>query len=338
LTIRIPNLPLLDITLCCLDTNGKPIDESSRISLGSIQNGNAILRAFAQHDLTSAFQGAVRIIKLWAHQHDVYGAMTGYLGGGGWTIWLAQCVLEGIKSGDLVVDLNAGVVEKSRQLVCFFFKMAARTNHLSKPITLDLVHEPIASLGLHRTGTLSVLAPCYGGDFGRSSTLATTHATLTELRAAASTLQESKYDLASILTAKTRVSSLLQFRSILVFELDINLAFAKSPAEAKAWGCQKFLEVLIELEKLCDPTQLRPMPKTLRLGTEWKPLDEAAPGEESVQGFAWWIGLCGDSAALSERIKTVASNLSHEDTTAGLYCTVHVVSSSDSISRLVNIK
>jgi hypothetical protein len=333
LTIRIPNLPSLDVMLCCFDTNHKPIDESSTISMAAIQNGTAIVKAFSQDDLSLAFQGAVRIIKLWAHQHDVYGAMSGYLGGGGWTIWLAQSVLEGLKSGDFLVDSNADVVQKSKQLVRNFFETAARTTHLSKPITLDSVHEAVASLGLHRAGTLSVLTPCFGGDFGRSSTLATTHATLTELRAAASTLQESKYDLASILTARTLVSSMLQFTNILVFELGINMASANKPAEAKAWGCQKFLEVLTGLEKLCNPTQLRPMPKPLRFGTDWKPLDETL----SVHGFAWWMGLYSDSNAFVDKVKTIASNLSH-DATPGLHCAFHVVSSSDSVGRLIKIK
>jgi hypothetical protein len=321
--------------LCCFDTDDKPIDEPSKISWGAIRDGKAILEAFSQYDLTSAFQGAVRVIKLWAHQHDVYGTITGYLGGGGWAIWLAQCVLDGIKSGSLLLDWKADTVQISQQLVCFFFETAARTTHLSEPITLDLVHEPVASPGFHRAGTLSVLAPCSGGDFGRSSTLATTHATLTELRAAASTLQECRYDLASILTTRTLVDTLLMFPNILVFELDTTIAMPKYPAEAKARGCQTFLEVLTELEKLCDPTQLRPMPKPLQLGNDWRPFDETL----TLQGFAWWIGLyCSDSDALADKVKTIASNLTRDATTSGLRWTFQILPSNDAVSRLVKSK
>ena len=96
LTVKLlPQTPPIDILLCLVNFEGIPINEASTFAMEAILVSEEILEvarsapSLAQVDAVRVFQGALRLIKLWAYNREVYGASMGFLGGGGWATFFA---------------------------------------------------------------------------------------------------------------------------------------------------------------------------------------------------------------------------------------------------------
>jgi hypothetical protein len=323
LTIQVADLPSIDLSLCICDSNGTPVDDASRIAWNAYMDGEHILTTLVQSfgiSFLEIFQGALRIIKLWAHNRDVYGAATGFLGGGGWAVWLAHFVLKEVKP-EMLDSFTP--VEASRHLALNFFAAAAKHDPDS-PIALSA--EPLINHNVHHPGTLAVLPPCSDGDFGRAMTRSTTDATLSELKRTLS--------LPLYVSLKPRGSRAFfsEYPQIVAMKL-FRAAEEEStePAELKALGCTNFLALLVLLEKQVNHSTLRPKSRPLRIGREWS-------ASQDETGFVWIVGLAGETAGdqVEAPILQIESDLQSQLLTQVVRLRVEVLALGEALQRVIS--
>ena len=293
LTIRMPGFPSVDLSLCACDSNGVPLSQTSQISLDSIQDCKALLSALENAGgkmLVQVFQGALRIVKLWAFRHDVYGAVTGFLGGGSWAIWVARCALEMTERG--LLDLEGESSQLIDQLVRHFFAVASKSR-TEDYIGIDQsVNLPDVDVQQRHIGNLVVLAPHSNANLSRSTTQSTSSTTLAALRRAAATLAHEQSSLSCLLEGMSETEFVEEYPQIIVLECQHHAPSSSSdpikPAEVKAWGSRKFLRILVDLEKKINPAELRPKSCPVKIGKR----------------FVWLVGvqlLLQDNAATVQK-------------------------------------
>lgn len=276
----------MDIALCICDGEGMPVNSSSQVALDSLMTGQTILRSLHNAGglvLEKAYKQALRIVKVWAMHKDIYGSSTGFLGGGGYAVWLANaCLLFWEQQGQYVKANmsrpNDGLVEK---LVRYFFNSVTsvpvesfclgielRSEHGQENESTSTIHHR-----RHRPGTLSIRAPCDstgGSDFGRSTTRSTAQRIVTEMRNASSFLSsrnsggDLRRSLLELLKQPCSLENFLsQFPYVILMTVSCanpdstSLTFTKpqhlhnnlaKPAEWKAWGNTQFLNIVVSLE------------------------------------------------------------------------------------------
>ena len=354
MTIRMPELPSVDISLCVCDEEGRPLNDASRDLLASIQDGEEIMSALSNaggEALVKAFQGALRLLKIWAFRHDVYGAASGFLGGGGWAVWLARIALDAVKRGDLTIADDSDPIQISHELVRFFF--CADLTDTLRVVTLYSEEEAMQShlLGPQlRLGTLSILTPCSHGDLCRSTTQSTTIAIQTELQQTAVYLRRSR-DLSCIFQIRANTDFIASFTHVMAMELycasfspDLHLMSVK-PADLRALGNQQFLNLLVNLEKGAGNVScFRPKAQPLKIGKEWN------AGADVEFGFCWLVGLKCDDSSSCTAFQSLVAQLEpdiHQDVSAAfgvtdsaeiLHCNVKVLTSTEAKGMVIESK
>lgn len=263
LTIRVPEFPSVDLSLCACDSNGEPIDRPSQISLDSIHDCNALLSALEEAGgsiLVKVFQGALRIVKLWAFRQDVYGAATGFLGGSSWAIWVARCALEMTKRG--LLDFKVETSTLIDKLARHFFEAASKCRTEDYISIGQGAKLPDVDVQQRHIGNLVVLAPCSNVNLCRSTTQSTSATTLAALKHSAVTLAHEQSNLSCLLKKMTEMEFVEGYQHIIILECRHHEPSSSSdpikPAEIKAWGSRQFLRILVELEKKINPAVLRP--------------------------------------------------------------------------------
>jgi hypothetical protein len=251
LTIKLaPNLPSADLLVARVDNDGRPVDLSSQQALDSIESTNAILASVKNQGIRQEiFQGAVRIVKLWAHRRQIYGSAFGYLGGGGWVTLLAW-VLE--ISNDWKKDLSQDDdAIAARQIAAFFFRNVLSLWSNSNVVALE--GTPLESVE-HERNNMVIISPKGAGNFGRSSTKSTTAQTLGELRRVAQLLNLSSTDLETCLKLYAE-----ECPNVVVLRIQNlpNSSSAIKPAEAKARGATLSLSLTVALERVLAADQIR---------------------------------------------------------------------------------
>lgn len=363
-----PQLPAVDIMLCLVDPNGQPLDEESGIALSAVEDSDFVLNQISatasgaeiESDfLLDVFRGALRLVKLFAYQRDVYGSELGFLGGGGWAVWLAGhlvcAVQKGVLRSAIIAGKDAPLV--SRAIVKSFLVDSAAwawSEPLSLPGSLSANHP--TSEAKHQA-PMSVLAPRSHGDFGRNSTTSTQAATSKELRNAAAQLLKvkgSENDLSnaleSLLTPRHVRDFTAGFPHCCVVELFVQEspttrppraclgdAALPLPAELKGWGSTRVLKLVVAIEKSLQNVGLRPRSKPVSMGNEWSAFTEIREnGSKVCFGWAWIIGM-DDVSTRSRRIvleeeAALVSDLAHTFPSAcschTFHCGVHLLESS----------
>ena len=290
MTLRFPDFPKIDLTLCVCDENGYAINDSSQNVLDTIEDGEVLLDALLQsggESLVKAYEQALRIIKMWAYTRDIYGAASGFLGGGGWAVWLAMLVMDAVESEKLALNQKGCTVPLFYKIVQVFFDSAAALPSESISIRHTTTKSPDATRQ-HRTCTLSILAPISNGDFGRTTTQSTTSTTVYEIQRAARTLKQNPTVLADLLKAASSANFIAEFQHILSLEINTPSTASIKPADLKAWGNQQFLNMLVVLEtKIGDPAFLRPKSRPFRWDQDWT----SEHSDDTRIGFTWLVGL-----------------------------------------------
>eukprot|EP00980_Cylindrotheca_fusiformis_P018677 scaffold6219_cov146-Cylindrotheca_fusiformis.AAC.12 len=267
LTVKLaPNLPSADLLLARVDKNGVGADIGSQHALDSIEDARAILSSVQIQGLDEAsFQGAVRIIKLWAHRRSIYGSSSGYLGGGGWAMLLAW-VLENKADWKDMVSHHTDSRKAARQVAVYFFRNALTLWADSRFVALSGSSCNAAAVVEEERHNMAITLPRSGGSLGRSSTKSTTHQTWQELRRATQLLKESdgESNLEACLLPYVEESA-----DILLIEVEFASAGIK-PAEVKARGATLALSILVELERVLSADQIRPNAGAVRRnGSFW---------------------------------------------------------------------
>lgn len=266
LTVKLaPNLPSVDLLLARTDAMGVPLDIGSQHALDSIEDAKAILGSAQRQGLDSeAFQGALRIIKLWANRRRIYGSSSGYLGGGGWAILLAW-VLESKSDWKDAVSRDDNMRAASQVAVYFFqnaFSFWSNTTIVALVGSTDFLTE-------EERNNMVVVTPKSEGHFGRSSTTSTTLQTWQELRRTAKFLPRGESS--SILNhLETCLLPYVEDSSeVLALKVEITSATVK-PAEVKARGATLALSLMVALERVLSADQIRPTSGAVRKhGSFW---------------------------------------------------------------------
>ena len=252
LTVKLsPQYPSLDVLLCRVDSAGEPTDVVGQTAIDSIRDLEFIHSAVHGIDFcpgTSDFkgwevyQGALRVIKLWAFRRQIYGTSMGYLGGGGWAILLLWVLQRGSEN-NFQIQATSSLGQAAEELASFFFKNIIELYRNSKYIVTvstsmdeELV-ERAAEIAAKR-GSLSVLAPLSKGDFGRSTTASTTQTMWEEIRHAqrarsVDDLISAPYDIAGSSPA--------------VLSLQLRIPSDSKPSEIKAWGATRALNLTVAM-------------------------------------------------------------------------------------------
>ena len=257
--------PSLDLMVSCIDANGNPLSKIDEDSLNVLKDTTLIKSSFSLFQRwNSKYEqiicGAIRILKAWAHQRKIYGTKAGFLGGGGWTI-LILWMLSTSNQTEISELFNcASVVSCSKKVVTYFFRNIVSKWSNNCVVTLNNIllsgtgHE--FNGDVDRKSNLNVIAPISHGNFGRSSTQSTTYTLKWELQRAKNLLDDKDEFDASIFENYQQSGSL-----ILLLEIEIpaeNLEGNPKPAEVKAWGTSKHLNLIVALERILPAELLRP--------------------------------------------------------------------------------
>lgn len=258
LTIKLaPNLPAADLLLA-RTLQGETFDVASRQALDSIDDSQVILRRVQELGMKQrVFQGAVRIIKLWAQRRGIYGSSMGYLGGGGWAILMA-CVLEHNIQWNGSMDVTNDAASAS-QIASFFFCHILEYWSNVRVVTLEGTNT--AALGDDQRNNMVVMAPKSGGNFGRSSTRSTTQHTWNEMRRAAQLLHRATTNVSPHSTLETcmlpHIVGSGACGKILALKVPIKSASLK-PADVKARASILGLSTTVALERILPADFIRP--------------------------------------------------------------------------------
>jgi hypothetical protein len=258
LTVKLaPNLPSADLLLARTDDNGIPVDIASQHALDSVDDAKTILGSSQTQGLDQeAFQGAVRIIKLWANRRRIYGSSAGYLGGGGWAILLAWVLENKADWKDMVSSDD--ITKAARQLAIYFFRNVFTLWSNTNMVALRGSSPPQIQ---EERNSIVVIPPKSGGNFGRSSTKSTTQQTWQELRRAAQLLLDSTGDS----NLETCLMPYVE-ESLEVLALEVEIASSIKPAEVKARGATLALSATVALERVLSADQIRPTSGVVRKG------------------------------------------------------------------------
>lgn len=263
--------PSLDLMVSCIDENGNPLSKVDEDSLNALKDTAFIKSSFSLFQrwnpkCEQIICGAIRILKAWAYQRQIYGTKAGFLGGGGWTI-LVLWMLSTSKESEISELFDcASVTSCSTKIATYVFR-----NILSKwsndcVVTLNNIlvngkgHE--FNDDVDRKSNLNVIAPISHGNFGRSSTQSTTYTLKWELQRAKNLLgDKDKFD-ASIFEKYQQSGPL-----ILLLEIEIpaeKFEGNPKPADVKAWGTSKQLNLVVALERILPAEVIRPSSCVIR--------------------------------------------------------------------------
>jgi len=278
LTVRIPDLPSLDLTV--VPQNGQPINENDVILSTLAESGGKAL--------ISCFQGALRILKVWAYKRDIYGSMSGFLSGSALAIWVARCAM----------DVHP---KSSEELVGRFFAWAvAFEGHpyvslvSSGDNCFDLEHAGVLTITLHSESDAN--------NFSSKATASTTRAIFQELRDASTYLSYLKpFDLETFLGDSKRSTQQFIFAFSHSISIKIKSVLPKdlTPADIKAHGHKEVLSLMVQLEKssVSANSILRPKAQCIRLPSKnVTDLDEIS--------FVYMIGV-GTSSSHPSLLKAI---------------------------------
>ena len=305
LTVKLwTSAPSVDLVLCRRFSDGRPVDERSKIALHGIRNTSilwdALRNACSRNDnhIQDVFSGALRIIKLWAFRRGLYGSSTGFLGGGAWAVLLAHTMIYGTQESALMCPSSGGATSHvSLRVVKHFFETSSRW---SLPLSVNLTNELV---GVRATRPMTIASSSEVGSLGRSTTLSTALAVMNELRRAASLLGSTEGDLTTQLAAVLHKPSLADFYSVFETILLIRVSAPEDKSsgicvsDVKAWACRQLLHLTLGIERvLNDASLVRPRPTPIR---EYS---------KSSKTFVWLIGV--KSPISRELLDFVDTNLS----------------------------
>ena len=316
LTIKLsPQYPSLDILLCRMDSSGKPIDKTSQTAYDTLKDTEAVLesvRGAASSSVVTAsdmkystldvYQGALRIIKVWSDRRQICGANLGFLGGGGWAILLAWT----LEQTNWKPQHGMSLTEAIHGLVRHFFEnilrlwsnaprgVAALSNSIIDPFTLEDASEIASS-----RGSMAVMAPRSGGNFGRSTSASTTRTTWDEIRNVQNRIMENgeNFDLEQVLDEPYDISkNIIGGGTSLILALGLDMKNKRGggntstsperslrPAEVKAWGATRLLNIIVALERKIGSTNIRPSSQVIKKknGSFWFAIAITTVGEKN---------------------------------------------------------
>ena len=271
-----PQYPFLDLMICQVNSCEDPVDNISAGVINTIKDNDAIMSAIyslkkiAPFNKIEVISGALRIIKLWAYNRQIYGTKFGFLGGGGWLIlllWFVQCDQLDLSN----ISNESTIAGASSQLAKLFFQ-----DILSKWSNTDVIrlrhfdrNEVVvikeASDLVTSRNSMAVIAPESGGNFGKSSTKSTYLTTAREILRAKQLLGEKSSDFNLILETFTMYG--------LFLALSIKIpsgTHTTKPADIKALGAAHILNMIISLEHKIGPSVIRPISNaTKKEGSFW---------------------------------------------------------------------
>lgn len=302
LTIRIPGLPLVDLALCACKYDESLFQESFRRPLDSLKDGQEILNSIelaGGPPLVHSFQGALRIIKVRAKRRDISGASCGFLGGGGWALWLARCTLD-------FHNANTEKQMSSQQLVHIFFITAA-TVASSGLMTLHTSDNIIdQDMQFRCSAPLYIQAPVSKGNLARTTTKSTIQTIFSELNSAA------HLELTSLLQQTMPFTSLVTMDAVVCFEIYTIPTDNDPPHDdrkdrlraIKSDGDTCFLNMLVKLEtEIGKPENFRPKSTPFRIPHHY------VLGEHDCHafGFCWMVGILESDELFLAAVQKFAS-------------------------------
>jgi len=282
LTLRLwPQSPSFDISVCICDASGRPVDSpvTNKTTYESIRNSpflrDRIIAAASTQtttptDFTPIFYGALRIVKLWAVRRSIYGNSMGYVGGGGWAIWLARIVIDCLRDGTLAILEHDNIDDQSqasasRRIVAHFWRRISRTWDPSMVVSIaNCVSSEHRERPNH--SRMSILDSSGCGNFWKSSTRSTIHATKVEFERAAALLDSilpedecfkgilSPIQAEEIIRGPALVLTVKASKDAAPGGDSIDL-----PAETETWGKTRLLSSLVALEQKLSEEQCRPL-------------------------------------------------------------------------------
>ena len=289
LTIRIPELPSLDVFAYAVGTNGEALDNNGQMGVETVKDGAILLDSVFQaggNNLVEHYQGALRVIKMWAIRRGVYGASTGFLGGGSWAVWLASVVLDEIQ--EAASSSRNGMMSSHEMVHCFF----RRASKIRWGDVVTLQKTTTANpLDVTRRRVVSIMAPsCQQTCLTSRSTPSTWATILREIHHAA-ILADSAPLVSVFSVPPVTMPALVSTCPTGVVLLDVKAQDGRR-GEVKAWGNQQFVWVLVELEKLVDGASD---------GELFRPL--ATPSRhflsDGAVSFSWMIGIQDPAASVT---------------------------------------
>jgi len=291
LTIKLaPGLPAVDLLLA--RTTGETLDVASQQALDSIDDSQLILQRIQSLGMkASIFQGAVRMVKLWAHRRGIYGSSMGYLGGGGWAVLMAG-VLEDITQWNELIDVADDALS-ARKIAMFFFREVF--NYWSNARVVTLQGTNLSYKSTDQRNNMVVLAPKSGGNFGRSSTRSTTQQTWTELRKVAQLLNGDSLNSDCINKLETCLLPHIvcgkASGNTIILALKVNIkSCALKPADIKARGAILGLSTTVALERILPACNIRPDSNVRRKnGAFWFVTEIALSGTEEKKLLAEFV-------------------------------------------------
>jgi len=369
-----PKTPSIDLLVAFVDSSDVPVSASSASALSNKTNADATIEIvelsaldalsvkgsdehLIRENARAIFSGALRCIKLWAKNNDVYGQAAGFLPGAAYATMLAVFLSEGFSLREIEIDAEELSPEllasRALEVVDYFFKRAATWSwpeaisitSPSKPIVCSESGPNEASILATKRGTMAITANTIGthdveANYARSVTASTTQATLDEFKRAQSLLQLRQ---TTSSTGKSSYEKLLEKRSVEEFiemheflvcfevfvedqDTDISAPANPSmitPAEIKAWGSSRALSTLVYLEQhLKSRSMLRLRPKTIKPN-----------GEDR---FFWLLGVNGGGIT---EFKTLIANCSSnypEDHQSSLMLNVSIVEQDDALHQFAS--
>lgn len=277
LTLKInPRAPPVDLMACQCTSGGAPVDAIAKAAIDSIEDGRLVVEELGKtpqgsSSVIEAFEGALRLCKLWAYRRQIYGAALGFLGGGGWALLIAKFMTKGLRSGDLrleeTVENGLDIKAAAINILSYCFKeMELSWNQGVIALSETQTSTETRDIALAR-GTISVVAPVSGGDFARNTTRSTVESIANEIQRANAIMSGGSAD---FFLPMTQAEFLTQGSSILFLEIDVGkvagLQGGPCLPEAKSWASRQILQTLVSLEsELGDATLIRPFSRPVRI-------------------------------------------------------------------------